>query len=306
MTHGRASGRTIQLYLVDGTANGLVIASLHGWTGSVIVSRQSTFAKLLKRDETDRTGIYLLYGPDPDTPLRMRVYVGEGDIVRRRIEQSAASRDFWEIAVAVTTADDALSKGHVRYLEARMIEMVKDARRVALDNRQEPTAESMRLPEADRANMEAFLDNLRTILPMVGLELLKPVPSHAASAPQGPAETPKTAFEIRHKSGVEARAVEENGEFIVLEKSEALHDTGYVNSSYASLKDDLVRTGVLERSEKKDRYVFAQPFLFRSPSAAAAVVLDRNSNGRREWKVAGSTMTYHEWQTRSAVEETIR
>ena len=39
-------------------------------------------------------------------------------------------------------------------------------------------------------------------------------------------------FEIRHKSGVQATAVEEDGEFIVLEGSEALTGTGHVQLSY--------------------------------------------------------------------------
>lgn len=53
------------------------------------------------------------------------------------------------------------------------------------------------------------------------------------------------------------------------------------------------------------RHVFGrtiQLFLpFRSPSAAAAIVLDRNSNGRIEWKVVGSKMTYHDWQSSALI-----
>jgi hypothetical protein len=30
------------------------------------------------------------------------------------------------------------------------------------------------------------------------------------------------------------------------------------------------------------------------------LILDRNSNGRREWRVAGSKLTYHEWQEEKA------
>ncbi len=60
-----AFGRTIQLFLVDGTPGGVIIASIHGWTGSVLVASQSTFGSLLARPEVDRTGIYILYGPDP-------------------------------------------------------------------------------------------------------------------------------------------------------------------------------------------------------------------------------------------------
>jgi hypothetical protein len=107
-------GRTIQLYLADGTPNGLVIASIHGWTGSVLVSTQSTFGRLLARPEADRTGVYLLYGPDPEDDLRMRAYIGEADIIRERISDGAGKRGFWETAVVITTSDEALTKGHVR------------------------------------------------------------------------------------------------------------------------------------------------------------------------------------------------
>ena len=82
---------------------------------------------------------------------RMRAYVGEADSVRDRIGDSAGNekRGFWETAVVVTTSDEALTKGHVRYLEARLIEMTKAAGRVVLDNTQFPAADRRRLPEAD-------------------------------------------------------------------------------------------------------------------------------------------------------------
>ena len=77
MTEPNTFGRTIQLFLVDDTPTGLIIASIHGWTGAVLVSTQSTFGRLLSRPEVDRTGIYILYGPDPEDSLRMRAYIGE-------------------------------------------------------------------------------------------------------------------------------------------------------------------------------------------------------------------------------------
>ena len=149
----------------------------------------------------------------------MRAYVGEADSVRTRIAQSVNERTFWETAVVVTTSDEALNKGHVRYLEARLIERASQAGRVTLDNSQEPSTEKRRLSEADRANMEAFLANLETILPVVGLDLLKQAviapPAHKAiEAEPWPATV---TFEIRHKSGVTAEALEQGDEFIVLE-----------------------------------------------------------------------------------------
>lgn len=302
MSEPSSFGRTIQLFLVDGSANGLMVATLHGWTGSVLVCKQATFDRLLKRSEIDRTGVYILYGPDPDNTLKMRAYIGEADCVKDRIGQSAGQHGFWESAVAVTTSDDALTKGHVRYLEARLWELSNEAGRVTLANSQQPGSDRRRLPEADRANMELFLSNLKTVLPVVGLDLLKPQSKPVlAGAATSIAPDPSVSsfgsakFEIRHKSGVKAFAVEEGDEFVVLAGSEALKDTGYVQLSYGELKQDLLQQGVLKQSAG-DRYIFQSPFAFRSPSAAAAVILDRNANGRIEWKVVGQRMTYHEWQ----------
>lgn len=290
-------GRTIQLFLVDGTPTGLRKATIHGWTGLTFVATGTTFAALTARPELDRTGIYILSGPDAEAVGGTRAYIGSANSVRERIKQSAAQREFWETAIAVTTSDDDLSKGHVEYLEARLIQMATEANRVTLDNGTSPAGQRRRLPEADQANMEAFLSNLKIILPVVGLDLLKPQPRAVAqvSTPVEQRTVSDVKFEIRHKSGIYANAVEEDGEFIVLEGSRALTDQGYVMQSYAALKANLIATGVLVPAQDK-RLTFAKPYSFSSPSAAAAVVLDRNSNGRTEWKVKGSRQSYHDWQ----------
>ena len=241
--------------------------------------------------------MYILFGPDPTDALSMRAYIGEADSVRDRIAQSAGERGFWETAVVITTSDEALTKGHVRYLEARLIELAKSAGRVLLDNGQNPDAEKRRLPEADRANMETFLANLKVILPVVGLDLLKPRPVAVVSPATSTAGAGEVRFEIRHKSGVKASGVEEEGEFVVLKGSQALKDAGYQGTNaYGELKQELIAQHVLALSADGKFYAFTKAYAFRSPSAAAAVVLDRNANGRTEWKVIGSKKTYHEWQ----------
>ena len=304
MSTGDTFGRTIQLFLVDGKPTGLRKATIHGWTGLLFVSGASAFGDLTARNEVDRTGVYILSGPDPEKSGATRVYIGSGNSVSERIKQSALKRDFWEIAITVTTSDDDLSKGHAEFLEARLIEQTSRAGRVTLDNSTQPDTSRRRLPEADVANMEQFLANLRIILPVIGLDMLKPQP-RAVTQTAKPVEERTTGdvqFEIRHKSGVQATAVEEDGEFVVLEGSEALTGTGYVQQSYGGLKEKLVTEAVLIPNGV-DKLRFAKPWSFNSPSAAAAVVLDRNSNGRTEWKVKGSKQTYHDWQQAQAAKQ---
>lgn len=297
MSTGDTFGRTIQLFLVDGKPTGLRKATIHGWTGLLFVSGASAFGDLTAREEVERTGVYILSGPDPEKAGATRVYIGSGNSVAERIKQSALKRDFWETAITVTTSDDDLSKGHAEYLEARLIELTSQAGRVTLDNGTQPDTSRRRLPEADVANMEQFLANLRIVLPVIGLDMLKPQP-RAVTQTAKPVEERTTGdvqFEIRHKSEVQATAVEEDGEFIVLEGAEALIGTVYVQQSYGGLKEKLIADGVLT-TYGADKLRFAKPWSFNSPSAAAAVVLDRNSNGRIEWKVKGSKQTYHDWQ----------
>lgn len=295
-----AFGRTIQLFLVDGMPSGLMVASIHGWTGSVLVATQATFARLLARPEVERTGIYILYGPDPDNAALGRVYIGEGESVGQRINQSAGSRSFWEHAVVVTTSDDALTKGHIRYLEARLIADAKNAGRMTLDNGTLPEADKRRLPEADRANMESFLANLRVVLPVIGLDMLKAQPTPAKQAAKSQALVQEAKFELRHKSGITAFAIEEDGEFVVLKGSEATKDAGFASNSYGPLRDGLMKSGILQIAPSGDRYIFASSHTFRSPSAAAATILDRNANGRIEWCVPGTGATYQEWHEQNA------
>lgn len=240
-------GRTIQLFLVDGKPTGLRKATIHGWTGLLFVSGASAFGDLTAREEVDRTGIYILSGPDPEKAGATRTYIGSGNSVAERIKQSAIKRVFWETAITITTSDDDLSKGHAEYLEARLIEQAAQAGRVTLDNGTQPDTSRRRLPEADVANMEQFLSNLRIILPVIGLDMLKPQPRAVTqkAKPVDERTEGEVQFEIRHKSGVKATAVEEDGEFVVLEGSEALTETGYVQQSYGSLKEKLILDGIL-------------------------------------------------------------
>jgi hypothetical protein len=289
-------GRTIQIFLVDGSTSGLTIATMHGWTGSVLVARNQTLPKLLARPEAKRTGVYVLYGPDPENNLISRVYLGEADSILDRLPTSAGQKGFWELAAIITTSDESLTKGHVRYLEAELIRIAVDAGRCTLENSQKPDSDRRYLPESDRANMQAFLSNIATILPVVGFDFLKPAPKAkiAQDVNLTPEKTKSVEFVIDHKSGIKARMFETEDAYIVQKGSLAAKDADHASNTYGSLRQSLIETGKLIIDG--DFYRFTNDVVFKSPSAAAAVVLDRNSNGRYEWKLSGSKMTYDEWQ----------
>src|SRR5690625_7360910 len=96
-----STGRSIRLFLVDGTPNGLLTAEIMNWTGHVLTGPRSKLSELVQRPEAGRTGIYFLVGPDPDNSFKQLVYIGESDDVCTRLKQhnrpeEQGGKDFWE------------------------------------------------------------------------------------------------------------------------------------------------------------------------------------------------------------------
>src|ERR1700734_293280 len=114
-------GKTIKLFLVDGIPNGILTAEIMNWTGHVMFAPRSRIADFVKRDEVKRTGVYLLFGDDPDNSNQTLVYVGEGDSVFSRLgtHRNDEDKDFWDNVCVITSKDPNLTKAHVRYLESR-------------------------------------------------------------------------------------------------------------------------------------------------------------------------------------------
>ena len=86
-----------------------------------------------------------------------------------RIHLRAEEKDFFERLVIVVAKDDNLTKAHARYLESRLIRLTREAGSVALANDAKP--DFRLLPEAAKADMEFFVNQLRLVLPILGFDL---------------------------------------------------------------------------------------------------------------------------------------
>jgi hypothetical protein len=273
------------------------------WTGHALTGPRSRLPELVKRPECSRTGVYFLVGPDPDNTARSLVYIGESDDVAKRLKQhnqpelangkAGGGKDFWERVCLITSKDQNLTKAHVKYLESRLIALATASGRCGLKN---GTAHDYgMLPEADQADMAFFIEQIRTILPVLGFEFLR-----EATKPATPDQTsqPYTspAFELNlPKYSISARAQEIDGEFVVLAGSQARTKWVGVQGGYKGLFDQLTEDGVLV-ANGTDHCTFSKDHAFSSPSAAAAVVSGRSANGRISWLVEDSKQTYGDWQ----------
>lgn len=295
-----SAGRSIRLFLVDGSPNGLLTAEIMNWTGHVLTGPRTKLSELVQRPECGRTGVYFLVGPDPDNSLRPLVYIGESDDVGTRLKQhnrpeDKGGKDFWERVCLVTSKDQNLTKAHVKYLESLLIKNAAEVGRCTLLNG--TSHDYVNLPESDQADMAFFLEQIRTMLPALGLDFLRGTPKPATQPTLGGHEahgSPRFALKIP-KYDIEAFAQETEGEFIVLEGSLTRAEWIGVDGGYQSLFRQLCEDDVLVETNANLRR-FARDYAFNSPSAAAAVVSGRSANGRQQWQVEDTGQTYAAWQ----------
>lgn len=160
-------GATIRVFLVDGTPQGMRLVDRSQWTGVCFTFSRADYSRARQREEFRRTGVYLLTGPDTLSAGRERLYVGEGDEVAARLDPHQRTKDFWTHAHILTTTDDSLNKAHVRYVEARLLKIAAQAGTTQLDNATEPSIPWLSEPE--QADMEAYLEHMLVILPLVGV-----------------------------------------------------------------------------------------------------------------------------------------
>lgn len=273
---------SLRIFVADGDPDGLRIVERSNWIGKAVMFPRALFPDVRVREEFQQTGVYLLLGPRPKGDGDM-LYIGEADPVRPRIENHYAKKDFWTRAVFFVAGSGQLNKAHVKYLESQLIERAIAAKRMPLDNANKPSHPS--LSEADRADMDVFLQNLLGILPVLGINAFEQSPR---TPRKGKAHTLSC-----QGTGVTATGHDTPQGFVIRSGSFAREDnTPSLKKHYpkvCELREDLIKSGVLKLANGKLR--FTQDFTFSSPSMASTVVLGRASNGRTEWKDAtGKTL----------------
>lgn len=297
-------GKSVRIFLVDGSPGGLLTAEIVNWTGQVIAAPRSDLVALLKRPEVRRTGIYLLIGDDPDSLGGLLAYVGEGDDVGTRLigharEETKGGKDFWDHAIVLTSKDANLTKAHARYLESRFVQLAALANRAKLVNGNVPSLSV--LPEADLSDMEGFIAQAMVLLPVLGVNLFRSVATSIVRERVETANSPRThlspVFELQiKKDGLVASAQEADGEFTVLKGSLARLKWIGDDGGYKGLREKLEEDGTLILTDNGQRMAFEHDQVFASPSAAAATVTGRRANGRTAWRTIGDGQSYGDWQ----------
>jgi hypothetical protein len=183
------AGYTIRIFVADGDPEGVRVIDQMNWTGIGIAFPRGLWPKVKSRKEFDRAGVYILVGYGENDDELPRIYVGEGDGIRARIEQHDQKKEFWNWGISFTSNAGALNKAHVQWLEYALLQRAKAAGQCILDNGNAPQAPA--LSEHEEADVAGFLDQMLRILPLVNLRAFEKAKPVAVAGTQPQVESPK-------------------------------------------------------------------------------------------------------------------
>jgi len=270
-------GKTIKLFLIDGEPNGRMTCELSNWTGKAYKIPRIQIKESYDRHDLKKTGIYLLFGKNNEG--QNLIYIGEAEVIIDRLKQHVSQKEFWNEVILFISKDENLNKAHVKYLENRLYEITKDVKRYLLENNSIPTKPS--ISESEIAEMEEFIENIILLTNTLGHKVFEKLVDESIT------KSNKNIFLINAARGAKGKGLPSSNGFIVLKGSEiAISTVASMQNSLLNIRKNLIDAGIV--TEENEKLIFNQDYEFSSPSTAAAIVMGRNANGLKEWKLKNS------------------
>ena len=269
-----AYGKSIELFLVNGTADSLIIAELSNWNGKAIKIPRIEISSC-NRDDITQAGVYFLFCKEDDGSDS--VYIGEAENVKDRLVQhlrdyqSEKEKYYWSTAVAFIGRD--LNKALIRYLENRFVEIARASKRYLVLTKN--TYRNTVMKESQIAVMEEFVDNVKILINALGYKVLEPF---AQADPSNDTVDDKLLYITSGSVNATGKVTAEG--FVVFAGA-TLNEKMSVRSLSAGMQKQRQK---LFDSSKVNNLVTTEDILFSSSSAAADFILGYSVSGPKTWK----------------------
>ena len=277
-----AYGKSIELFLVNGTADSLTIAELSNWNGKAIKIPRIEVSSCYREDIT-QAGVYFLFCKEDDGTDS--VYIGEAENVKERLlqhlrdYQAEKEKYYWTTAVIFIGRD--LNKALIRYLENRFVEIARDLKRYLVLTKN--TYHNTVMKELQIAAMEEFIENVKILLLALGYKVLEPFEKDSKSknnaSGEEQTENIKLHLErtIKDVGKIEADGIRTSEGFVVLQ-----------GSHVSPIDDNTISISLKEQRKKAniESGILKEDVLFSSPSYAAMFVIGKSANGLTSWKTS--------------------
>ena len=295
-----STGNTYTIVVPDGDPDSIKMVHKGNWMGSLVqFSRESYIRNRSNspyKEMLDSPGVYILIGPEEqDEPSTgIKVYIGEGDGIKPRLESHYKNKTFWDTALIITAGNGGFDKVQIQYIESKLIQIAMNAKTCKLENGNSPNLPST--SHAARINAENTIVHIRDCVQILGYTIFStaqaipqphqsPTPTTPSGA-SGKGLDQQFVFEARVRDSlVNAFGSYQNGKLVVSKGSVCTHDiSDSCPESIAILRKQLVEQQIIQQSAPNQPFVFTQDYAFKSPSAASGVISGRSSNGLTDWK----------------------
>ena len=275
-----AYGKSIELFLANGTADSLITAELSNWNGKAIKIPRIEVSDC-KRDDIKGAGVYFLFCKEEDDSDS--VYIGESETIQERLNQhirdynADKEKFYWTTAVIFLGRD--LNKALIRYLEDRFVQIARESKRYKVLTKN--TYGKTVMKESQTAAMEEFIDNVRILINALGYKVLEPT---VHNDPNSSVDDETLFLNLGNASG---KGMVTTEGFVLFAGAVLNEKTSEKSLSKGATT---LRKKHLASNKVKD-YVTTEDILFSSSSAAADFVTGYSVSGPVTWKnAAGVTL----------------
>lgn len=281
-----ARGKSINLFLLDGTATGRMKCTLANWTGVGYKIPRTDLDKCREREDLSQSGVYFLFGTSEQTGETV-VYVGqsgarkngEGILYRLQEHKRNQDKDYWTEAVVFTTSNNSFGPTEISYLENRFCAMATAANRYIVKNGNEPTIGNV--TEEKESELEEFIDYAKIIMGTLGHKVFELLVQDVAAASEKTTvnmpSSPQLTFSYDRKTGT-ARGRRTSEGFVVLKGSAIARELQQSCPETAKKLREKYATDIDANG------ILLGDLLFGSPSTAASFVAGSSANGNIMWK----------------------
>ena len=267
-----AVGKLISIFLIDGIPDGRQVGEISNWTGRALKIPRKLLKESSSREEMTKTSVYFLFGQSENDPEKNAVYIGETEEVFSRLKQHL-NKEFWSECVLFTSKDDNLNKAHVKYLESKIYDIALKLNRYEVINSSVPSCPT--ISESEQSVMSEYLSNLKILINTMGYKFLESINENKLED--------REIYYIKSARGANGKAILTNEGVVVLKESEiAIEVVPSMSKTLIKMRQKIIDSNVIDK--KNGRMILNQDYLFKSPSAAAAFVMGRNTNGLESWK----------------------
>lgn len=274
-------GKSINLFLMDGTAVGRIKCTLANWTGVAYKIPRTEIDKCKEREDLKQSGVYFLFGISDDTGENI-VYIGqagarkngEGILYRLQEHKRDESKDYWTEAVVFTTSNNSFGPTEISYLENRFFNLAKDAKRYNVKNNVDPT--SGHVTEGKESELEEFIEYAEIVMGTFGHRVFDSLEEKPINKVEEDVEINDEPLLILKTTKAEAKGRRTNEGFVVYKgASVSVNPTKSCPETILNLRS--------KYTERVKDWVLIEDTLFTSPSAAAGFVTYASANGIIMW-----------------------